>query len=120
LLVRALLARLGHRPTVVGNGAAAIESWMAARAAGSPFDLILMDVQMPLMDGLEAARRIRAAESKAGDKPVALLALTANAYAEDRDACIAAGMDDLLVKPLDRERLREALDTVARRAPLAA
>jgi PAS domain S-box-containing protein len=120
LLARALLVRLGHRPTIAGNGEAAVESWVASRAAGSPYDLILMDVQMPVMDGLEAARRIRATETDAGDKPTPMLALTANAYAEDREACLAAGMDALLVKPLDRERLREALETVVRRAPLAA
>ena len=115
LLARALLTRLGHRPTVAGNGAAAVESWAAARAAGKPYDLVLMDVQMPGMDGLQAARRIRAAETQAGDRPVRMLALTANAQSEDRDACLAAGMDGLLVKPLDRERLREALDAVAAR-----
>jgi len=115
LLARALLTRLGHRPTVAGNGTAAVESWAAARAAGKPYDLVLMDVQMPGMDGLQAARRIRAAETQAGDRPVRMLALTANAQSEDRDACLAAGMDGLLVKPLDRERLREALDVVAAR-----
>ncbi|HEY0224611.1 MAG TPA: ATP-binding protein [Pseudolabrys sp.] len=120
LLARALLVRLGHRPTIAGDGEAAVESWAVSRAAGSPYDLILMDVQMPVMDGLEAARRIRAAEAEAGGRPTPMLALTANAYAEDREACLAAGMDALLVKPLDRERLREALETVARRAPLAA
>ncbi len=107
-------------PTVAGNGAAAVESWAAARAAGSPYDLVLMDVQMPVMDGLEAARRIRAAETETGSPPTPMLALTANAYAEDRDACLAAGLDGLLVKPLNRERLREALEIVARRASLAA
>jgi CheY-like chemotaxis protein len=115
LLARALLTRLGHRPTIAGNGEAAVESWAAARTAGKPFDLVLMDVQMPGMDGLEAARRIRAAETQAGDRPVRMLALTANAQSEDRAACLAAGMDGLLVKPLDRERLREALDAVAAR-----
>jgi signal transduction histidine kinase/DNA-binding response OmpR family regulator len=115
LLARALLTRLGHRPTVAGNGAAAVESWAAARAAGNPYDLVLMDVQMPGMDGLQAARRIRATEAEAGDRPVRMLALTANAQSEDRDACLAAGMDGLLVKPLDRERLREALAAVAAR-----
>ena len=115
LLARALLTRLGHRPVIAGNGEAAVESWIAARAAGEPFDLVLMDVQMPGMDGLEAARRIRAAETQAGDRPVRMLALTANAQSEDRAACLAAGMDGLLVKPLDRERLREALDAVAAR-----
>jgi signal transduction histidine kinase/CheY-like chemotaxis protein len=115
LLARALLTRLGHRPTVAGNGAAAVESCAAARAAGRPYDLVLMDVQMPGMDGLEAARRIRATEAAAGERPVRMLALTANAQTEDRDACLAAGMDGLLVKPLDRELLREALAAVAAR-----
>jgi PAS domain S-box-containing protein len=118
LLARSLLVRLGHTPTIAGNGEAAVESWTAARAAGAPYDLILMDVQMPVMDGLEATRRIRAGEADAPPTPI--VALTANAYAEDRDACLAAGMDALLVKPLDRERLREALEAAARRAPLAA
>lgn len=118
LLARALLVRLGHTPTVAVDGATAVESWSAARAAGTPYDLVLMDVQMPGMDGLEATRRIRAAE--AGGAATPIVALTANAYAEDREACLAAGMDGLLVKPLDRDRLREALDAAARRAPLAA
>jgi signal transduction histidine kinase/CheY-like chemotaxis protein len=115
LLARALLTRLGHRPVLAGDGAAAVQSWTAARDAGRPYDLVLMDVQMPGMDGLEAARRIRAAETQAGDRPVRMLALTANAQSDDRAACLAAGMDELLVKPLDRERLREALEAVAAR-----
>ncbi len=115
LLARVLLTRLGHRPTIAGHGEAAVESWLAARAAGQPYDLVLMDVQMPGVDGLQAARRIRAAESAAGDRPVRMLALTANAQTEDREACLAAGMDDLLVKPLNRERLCEALAAAAAR-----
>jgi signal transduction histidine kinase/CheY-like chemotaxis protein len=118
LLARVLLTRLGHHPVIAGHGEAAVESWAAARAAAQPYDLVLMDVQMPGMDGLQAARRIRAAEAAAGDRPVRILALTANAQAEDREACLAAGMDGLLVKPLDRERLCEALAAAA--APLAA
>ncbi len=118
LLARALLTRLGHRPTIAANGEAALESWLAARAAGAPYDLVLMDVQMPGMDGMEAARRIRAAEADSGSPRTRMLALTANAQSEDRDACLAAGMDGMLVKPLDRERLSEALAAVA--APLAA
>jgi signal transduction histidine kinase/CheY-like chemotaxis protein len=120
LLARVLLVRLGHTPTIAADGGAAVESWLAARAAGTPYDLVLMDMQMPGMDGLEAARRIRAAEVAAGDKPIRMLALTANAYPEDREACLAAGLDGLLVKPLDQERLREALDAVLRTASLAA
>ena len=110
LLARALLTRLGHRPTIAGTGEAAVESWLAARAAGSPYDLVLMDVQMPVMDGLEAARRIRAAEAETNAEPTRMLALTANAYAEDREAALAAGLNGLLVKPLDPERLRQAIE----------
>ena len=112
LLACALLTRLGHRPTVVGNGAAAVEAWERARAAQTPYDLVLMDIQMPGMDGLEATRRIRAAEAGAG-APTRILALSANAQAEDRDAALAAGMQGLLTKPLDRERLQEMLDSTA-------
>jgi PAS domain S-box-containing protein len=118
LLARVLLVKLGHRPTVAGNGAAAVEAWRAAAAAGAPYDLILMDVHMPGVDGLEAARRIRAAE--AGSRRTPIVALTANAFGEDRDACLAAGMDGFLVKPLDRDRLAELLAIIGRSASLAA
>jgi PAS domain S-box-containing protein len=118
LLARALLTRLGHRPTIAGNGEAALESWHAARAAGAPYDLVLMDLQMPGMDGLEAARRIRDAEDaldpELGHRPTPILALTANAYPEDREAALAAGMDGMLVKPLDRERLADVVETIHR------
>jgi PAS domain S-box-containing protein len=123
LLARSLLTRLGHRPIVAVNGVDAVESWQAAREAGSPYDLVLMDLQMPVMDGFDAVRRIRAleAEPEFGEQPTPIIALTANAYAEDRDAALAAGMNGLLVKPLDRERLRETLEATHRApAPLAA
>jgi len=124
LLVRALLQRLGHRPTLAGNGELAVEAWHAARAAGTPYDLVLMDVQMPVMDGLEAARRIRAGEaSRAAEDenvPTPILALTANASEDDREAALAAGMDALLVKPLDRIRLRDAITAALRTSALAA
>jgi PAS domain S-box-containing protein len=110
LLARALLVRLGHRPTLVPTGTQAVEAWRAAHAAGAPYDLVLMDVHMPEMDGLEATRRIRAAELAAGGARTPIVALTANAFSDDRDACIAAGMDGFLTKPLDRERLAELLD----------
>jgi signal transduction histidine kinase/CheY-like chemotaxis protein len=117
LLARALLHRLGHRPAMAANGAAALESWRAAANAGAHFDLVLMDVHMPELDGLEATRRIRAAEAAFGLRRTRIVALTANAFGEDREACLAAGMDDFLVKPLDRDRLAEVL---ADRAALAA
>jgi len=77
-------------------------------------------VQMPVMDGLDAARRIRAVENESGAKRARILALTANAYPEDRDAALAAGMDGFLVKPLDAERLREAIAASAGLGSLAA
>jgi CheY-like chemotaxis protein len=115
LLARALLVKLGHRPTIVASGSAAIESWVAARAAGAPYDRVLMDLRMPGMDGLEATRRIRALERQASAKApdgatrTPIIALTANVSATDRDACFAAGMDGFLIKPLDRERLNAVL-----------
>ena len=109
LLARALLVKLGHRPTMAANGAAAVDSWLAARAAGTPYDCVLMDLHMPEVDGLEATRRIRAIEAESAAPRMPILALTANASAEDREACLAAGMDGFLAKPLDRERLAAAL-----------
>jgi PAS domain S-box-containing protein len=120
LLTRTLLARLGHRPFMAESGAEAFERWEAARESGAPFNLILMDMHMPGVDGLEAARRIRAAEAKLGVPRTPIVALTANAFAEDRDACLAAGMDGFLIKPLDRERLVAALASVADKAAIAA
>ena len=107
LLARALLTRLGHRPTVAVSGDAAVDAWLSARAAGEPYAMVLMDVHMPGSDGIAATRRIRAEETDGAHTPI--VALTANALDEDRDACLAAGMDGFLTKPLDRERLMAAL-----------
>jgi CheY-like chemotaxis protein len=121
LLTRSLLTKLGHRAAVAESGGYALERWQAARDAGQPFDLILMDMHMPGVDGLEAARRIRAMEASAvGSHRTPIIALTANAFAEDREACLAAGMDGFLVKPLDRDRLAAALDEVAGKSAMAA
>ncbi len=109
LLARALLVKLGHHPTTAASGAAALESWLAARATGIPYDRVLMDLHMPDMDGFEATRRIRTMEAENTSPRTPILALTANASAEDREAALAAGMDGFLVKPLDRERLAAAL-----------
>jgi signal transduction histidine kinase/CheY-like chemotaxis protein len=120
LLIRALLSKLGHRAVIVGNGDAAFDVWRVARGAATPFDLVLMDVQMPGCDGLEASRRIRRHEAE--NPPAArvpILALTANTLAEDRAACFAAGMDGFLVKPLDRDKLAEALNDLARARQIA-
>jgi signal transduction histidine kinase/CheY-like chemotaxis protein len=118
LLTRALLSKLGHRPHGATSGEAAIAAWDKARGEGEPYDLILMDLHMPGLDGLAAARRIRALE---GGARTPIVALTANAFAEDREAALAAGMDDFLVKPLDRERLRRLLAEIGyASAPLVA
>ncbi len=109
LLTRTLLAKLGHRPTMAGSGGAAVECWLAARAAGMPFDRVLMDLHMPGMDGLQATRRIRSIEAEDETPRTPIIALTANASAEDREDSLGAGMDGFLVKPLDRERLAAAL-----------
>jgi PAS domain S-box-containing protein len=109
LLARALLTRLGHRPTIASDGAATVATWRAAQVAGEPFSLILMDVHMPGSDGIEAARRIRTAETEQGLARTPIIALTANALEEEREACRLAGMDGFLTKPLDRERLKAAL-----------
>jgi len=118
LLARALLARLGHRPTVATTGTQAVDSWLAAHSAGEPYDFILMDVHMPELDGIEAARRIRALETVADGPRTPIVALTANAYGDDREACLAAGMDGFLTKPLDRDQLAELL--AGERATIAA
>jgi PAS domain S-box-containing protein len=120
LLAQALLKRLGHRPVVAASGHAAVEAWHTASAADTPFDLVLMDLHMPDSDGFAAARAIRAAEAERGLPRTPIIALTANAYAEDRDACQAAGMDGFLTKPLDRERLAAALKALQTSASRAA
>ena len=79
--------------------------------ARQPYDLLLMDVQMPEMDGLEAARRITA-QWPAGQRP-RIVAMTANAMQGDREACLAAGMDDYITKPIRVEQLIEALNQAA-------
>jgi signal transduction histidine kinase/CheY-like chemotaxis protein len=109
LLTCSLVEKAGHRATIVADGAKAVEAWAAAHADGTPFDLVLMDLHMPRMDGLQAAAHIRAREHEAGGAATPIVALTANASSEDRDACLAAGMEAFLTKPVDRDRLAEIL-----------
>jgi len=109
LLMRSLLTRSGHQAVIATNGEEALESWLAAKSAGTPYDLVLMDIQMPCLDGIEATKRIRTNEAAGSARRTPILALTANTLVEDRYACFEAGMDGFLVKPLDREKLAEAL-----------
>jgi PAS domain S-box-containing protein len=120
LLMRSLLGRLGHRAVLATNGEEALESWQAARSAGAPYDLVLMDIQMPQLDGIETTRRIRSLETGQPGRPTPILALTANTLVEDRYACFEAGMDGFLIKPLDREKLAEALAGLAASRHIAA
>jgi two-component system sensor histidine kinase/response regulator len=110
MLAERLLEKMGHRVTVATNGTEAVDAWRAGA-----FDVILMDLQMPGLDGLGATAAIREAERQAGGH-VPIVALTAHAMAGDRDMCLAAGMDDYLAKPLRPEDLAAAL---ARQAPAA-
>lgn len=119
LLMRSLLTKLGHRVVIAGHGEAALESWLAASSAGTPYDLVLMDIQMPQLDGIEATKRIRAHEAASGGRHTPILALTANTLVEDRYACFEAGMNGFLIKPIDREKLDEALAGLAAARQLA-
>jgi PAS domain S-box-containing protein len=120
LLMRSLLTRLGHHAVITTDGEAALESWLAAKSAGSPYDLVLMDIQMPQLDGIETTKRIRQREAAEPGRRTPILALTANTLVEDRYACFEAGMDGFLIKPLDREKLAEALAGLAASRHLAA
>jgi two-component system, sensor histidine kinase and response regulator len=110
-LVAALLKQKGHHTSIVGNGRLA-----ADRAVLEPFDIILMDVQMPEMSGLEATALIRDHERTTGGH-VPIVALTARAMAGDREQCLAAGMDAYVSKPLRPEELFAAMDAVVAQRP---
>ena len=103
LAMRQLL-RLGFTAEAVGNGREAVEA-----QARENFDLIFMDVQMPVMDGFEASAEIRKHEIRSR-RHVPIVAMTANALNEDRDACLAAGMDDYVSKPVSLANLRTVID----------
>jgi len=107
VLALAMLDSLGHEAVVAADGEAALR----ALARGT-FDAVLMDVQMPVLSGLEATRRFR--ETEVGsDSRLPIIAMTANAMQGDREACLEAGMDGYLAKPIRRQRLAEALDAAA-------
>jgi PAS domain S-box-containing protein len=106
-----LLQKMGHAADAVGGGGEALESLRAIR-----YDLVLMDCQMPDMDGYEATRRLRAREAQTGAVRIPVIALTANAMSEDRQKCLDAGMDAYLPKPVRPADLARALAAYGRSA----
>jgi signal transduction histidine kinase/ActR/RegA family two-component response regulator len=104
LVLKTLLAQIGVEPVMAENGAAALAAWEA-----QDFDLILMDVQMPVMDGPSAARAIRAAETQSGRARTRIIALTANAMSHQVGEYADAGMDGHVAKPIDARRLYAAV-----------
>ncbi|HEX5388281.1 MAG TPA: ATP-binding protein [Burkholderiaceae bacterium] len=100
-----LLQRWGHQVSLAQNGQEALD----AVATGGHFDLLLMDMQMPVMGGIEATRRIRELEAHRGWRPLPIIAMTANAMSGDRDECLAAGMNDYISKPMRQAELSEKL-----------
>jgi two-component system, sensor histidine kinase and response regulator len=101
MLVRHILQKLNCRFTMVDNGELALKEALSAE-----YDLVLMDCQMPVMDGYEATKAIRSANVMAGPRRIPIIALTANAISGDRDVCLNAGMDDYLSKPFTRADLQ--------------
>ena len=104
LVTEELVELLGLSAATVDDGRAALE-----RLEDESFDVVLMDVQMPVMDGFEATRAWRAREAELGLPPVPIVAVTANAVVGDRERCLEAGMDDYVTKPIDPEALAEVL-----------
>ena len=102
MVIRETLVRLGHEVHLVASGKAALEALLS-----EPFGMVLMDLQMPEMDGLEATQQIRS--SRLGEGPW-IVALTANAFTEDKERCLRAGMNDYLSKPVRREELEAAIE----------
>lgn len=103
-LVRELLVKQGHRVQIVSSGADAVSAWESARP-----DIILMDVQMPGMDGLAATASIRERELATHQQPTPIVAMTAHAMKGDRERCLAAGMDQYVSKPLRSQQLFQAM-----------
>jgi CheY-like chemotaxis protein len=106
-----IMEKWGHTVAVAGNGRKALEAWEQ-----ETFDLILMDVQMPEMSGLEATATIREREKDSG-RHVPIIAMTAHAMEGDRQKCLAAGMDHYASKPIDQRRLFEVVESICAARP---
>jgi CheY-like chemotaxis protein len=109
-LAARMLEKRGHRVSMTANGVEAVEA-----LANGNFDIVLMDIQMPEMDGLEATAEIRRREERGGGTHIPIIALTANAMKGDRERCLAAGMDGYLSKPIVPRELDELLEAYLKR-----
>lgn len=101
-LAVATLELRGYEIVVVDNGRQAVEK---IKQNPEAFNLILMDIQMPEMDGYEATRTLRALEKSRGCEPLPIIAMTAHAFKQDKEKCLKGGMDDYISKPIDSEKL---------------
>jgi two-component system, sensor histidine kinase and response regulator len=115
-LVTKILEKRGHTIVAVENGRAAVDGVVAAIGSRRPFDVVVMDIQMPIMDGLEATGAIRDREATLGGR-TPIVALTAHAMSGDRERCLEAGMTAYLVKPLQPQQLIETVESLAQAAP---
>jgi len=95
MLLQIMCDKLGYKSDVVGNGSEAIEMFKKKK-----YDLVLLDCQMPIMDGYEVSREMRKLENNGQQTPI--IAITAYVYSENKDKCLAAGMNDFLAKPLKK------------------
>ena len=117
-VIKTLLAKHGVRMTLAGDGQQALDALLALQPA-EPFDLVLMDLQMPVMDGCTATRQLRAWEVQTGRARLPVVALTAGAFEDDRQQCMDAGMDGVLTKPIAMDQLQATLTRWLARAPSA-
>ena len=108
MLIETILAQYGHAVTLVDNGEQAVQAW---QAKSDSYDLIFMDVQMPVMDGLQATCKIRELETVSGGH-IPIIAMTAYAMKEDMDRCREAGMDDYISKPFQPESIMTVLKKI--------
>jgi signal transduction histidine kinase/CheY-like chemotaxis protein len=117
-VIQTLLGKHGVQVTLAGDGQQALDALLALQPA-EPFDLVLMDLQMPVMDGCTATMKLRAWEVQTGRARLPVVALTAGAFADDRQQCMDAGMDGVLTKPIAMDQLKATLTRWLARAPSA-